>query len=360
METITQTNALKAVQSGLSQAAPDAAQTVMLFNTDGTPGSKYLANRLVTDMAFHGLGYSTCSTAAATAAKEVSIENFILLKNGIVSVLFNNAINVAGATLNVSSTGAKAIYCLGSALQPGLIKARMIAQMQYDGSHWNIVGLTGLEQSGSDSDLYVDMGLPSGLLWAKSNIDLTQDNGFAASPYQYDCTFFSWGNTNGQNPSSTSAFAETWGTANDTEPYVSSPGAALTGNIGPSMDAARANLGAPWRMPTTGEFAELFNNINYLDASGEVIDAATTDKRVTYNGVMGLRLQSKNNGNELFFACSGLGNGTSWNHRGSYGYYWSASLSSSTNGRYLTFDSGGVHPQNSDSRFHGFAVRPVQ
>ena len=36
----------------------------------------------------------------------------------------------------------------------------------------------------------VDMGLPSGLLWATCNIDITQDDGFAASPFQYECSFF--------------------------------------------------------------------------------------------------------------------------------------------------------------------------
>ena len=60
------------------------------------------------------------------------------------------------------------------------------------------------------------------------------------------------------------------------------------------------------------------------------------------------------------FACSGNGNGTSWNNRGSNGNYWSSSLNSATNGRNLNFNSGGVNPQNYSSRFLGFAVRAVQ
>ena len=62
----------------------------------------------------------------------------------------------------------------------------------------------------------------------------------------------------------------------------------------------------------------------------------------------------------LFFPCSGNGNGTSWNNRGSNGNYWSLSLNSEANGRNLNFNSGGVNPQNNNNRFNGFSGRPVQ
>lgn len=366
MNTSTLSNSLKTTHTGLPQSAPTATQTVMLFNQDGTPAGKYPARQLIQDGATVGLGYGTCSTEAATAAKTVSISNFILLKGGIVSVWFTTANTAAGATLNVNSTGAKPIRVNGSAVQPGDIKANTVVQMQYDGTAWNIVGMFGLEQSASPSDLYVDMGLPSGVLWAKANIDITTESGFQevngeVSPFKYECSFVSWGNTDMHNPTSTSAFTYNWGSANDTEPYVSSPGARLTGNMAPSQDAARANLGAPWRMPTTGEFDELFANIDYMQADRTtVIDAATTNKLVTVNGITGIYLKSKINGNLLFFPCSGYGRGQSWNNRGSYGHYWSSSLYSATSGRYLLFYSGGVNPQRNSNRFYGFAVRPVQ
>jgi hypothetical protein len=204
------------------------------------------------------------------------------------------------------------------------------------------------------------MGLPSGLKWARRNIDLTQVNKFAASEFQYDWTFFSWGNTEGHNPISSSAFDYNWGSAND-GPYASTPGAALTANMAPSQDAARANLGAPWRMPKTEEYAELFANIDYVQADGTtVIDAGQTNKLVTVNGITGIYLKSKINGNLLFFPCSGYGYGASWSSRGSSGRYWSASLYSSASGFILSFNSGGVDPQGSSSRFLGVAVRAVQ
>jgi len=215
------------------------------------------------------------------------------------------------------------------------------------------------------SDLYVDMGLPSGLLWARRNIDATQANGFAASEYQYECSFFSWGNIDPHNPTSNSSFAPySFGSANGQEPYVSSEGAKIEypGVAGPSHDAARAIAGAPWHMPTTEDFAELFNSnyTKFIDADGNDIASDVTNKLITMNSIVGIRLKSKINGNTLFFPCSGVGNGSSWSNRGSYGYYWSRSLNSAASGRYLVFYSGGVGPQYYGYRFNGFAVRPVQ
>jgi hypothetical protein len=220
----------------------------------------------------------------------------------------------------------------------------------------------------ADEDLYVDLGLPSGLLWATRNIDVTQKNGFAKSPYQYGCSFFSWGNIDGHNPTSNSSFIPyNWGGVNaqepwyDGQPYGSTKGNTLTGNItvGKDFDAARANLGAPWRMPTNEEYGELFANIKYINADGTEVDTTKTDKRVIVNGIIGLYIQSKINGARLFVSCSGRGNGSSWSLRGTGGNYWSSSISSRSGARCLGFNSGGVNPQGSNYRYNGFAVRAV-
>ena len=367
-------DSLKAVINGLNPASASDINSahVMLFNaTTGAPVKKAPASELISDMAKVGQGYGVCDTASTTVAKTVTISNFISVKYGIVSVLFKNGIGVADATLNVSSTGAKAIKVNGANLQPNVVRPNMVAQLQYDGTSWNLVGLLGLEQSVTPSDLFVDMGLPSGLKWATRSIDLTQPDGFAESPFQYNATFFSWGNSVGQNPTTPAAsdkttegnindaFATSWGSAND-GPYADTPGAALTANVPAAIDAARVNLGAPWRMPTTEEFKELFDNITYIDAAGNAVDASLTDKRVVVEGVRGLYLKSNINNNTLFFPCSGYGSGTTWNSRGTYGHFWSSSLRSATSGRNLAFDSGGVNPQNNGNRFSGFTVRPVQ
>lgn len=77
-----------------------------------------------------GFGYGHCTTAAATAAKAVAISGYVLNTGGIVSVLFDNDVP-AGATLNVTSKGAKAIYHKGAAITDGIIKAGDTATFMY-------------------------------------------------------------------------------------------------------------------------------------------------------------------------------------------------------------------------------------
>lgn len=88
-----------------------------------------------------GIGYGTCDTATATASKTTSIADYALVKDGIVAVYFAHAVN-SGATLNVSSKGAKPIFFNGSALQTGVIGAGEIVLFMYDGTNYNIVGKT--------------------------------------------------------------------------------------------------------------------------------------------------------------------------------------------------------------------------
>ena len=60
--------------------------------------------------------YGTCSTAAATAAKTVSLSGFSLFTGATVAVMFSNGNTAANPTLNINSTGAKTIYYRNAAL----------------------------------------------------------------------------------------------------------------------------------------------------------------------------------------------------------------------------------------------------
>lgn len=212
------------------------------------------------------------------------------------------------------------------------------------------------------------MGLPSGVMWSPVNIDIEQPGGFAKSPFEYDCSFFSWGNIDGHNPTGPASFSPwSWGSVNAQEPwydgqvYGDTPGHTLNSDIpvGVDYDAARANLGAPWRMPTTDDFVELLENCIYIDQNGNEIETGRLDKRITMNGIVGIRLRSTINGNVLFFPASGYGGGTSWDNRGVNGYYWSLSWISDRYARNLFFYSEGVFPQGTYFRYYGFAIRPV-
>lgn len=209
------------------------------------------------------------------------------------------------------------------------------------------------------------MGLPSGNRWAVSNIDATGPYFFQESPFQYQCSYFSWGNVSPHNPISETQFDYDFGGSNSSapwyegQPYGDTAGSMLTGNIPLSMDAARNLLGNPWRMPNNEAFIELFANVIFIDANGDEVDPAKADKRVRVNGVMGLYIQSKLNGARLFFSCSGNGSGLSLNSRESSGLYWSLTLYSARSARSLYFSGSAIIPQNFNFRNYGLPVRPI-
>ena len=277
-----------------------------------------------------GFGYGECSTAGATAAKTVTLQNFILCPGGIIAVNFVNAFTASSPTLSVNGSAAKPIKLYGNAMPMGKVHANTILLMYYDGTQFNVIGI--LSQTAAAPTGFVDLALPSGLLWCEHNVG-------ASTPYEHGL-YFSWGNVIGHAEGSGYDFSDTV--------YAQTAGAALTGNIpaNNTYDMARHNMGAPCRLPTSGEFVELNNNC----------DSEWTDE----DGVAGRRFTSRINGNSIFFPASGYRGGTGLALRGSYGLYWSSSLDSQALGYLLYFYSGGVSPANGDSRFNGFSVRAVQ
>lgn len=85
-----------------------------------------------------GIGYGTCSTAAATAEKAVTLSGYELITNGTIAVKFTNAVP-ASATLKVNSKTAKAIYYRGSAITANKIKAGDTAIFYYNGSQYHLI-----------------------------------------------------------------------------------------------------------------------------------------------------------------------------------------------------------------------------
>lgn len=88
--------------------------------------------------------FGTCSTAAATAAKTVSITDgtFSLEAGARVSVKFSNANTADTPTLNVANTGAKNIFHKGAQITTGVNKALLagVCDFIYDGTQWHLIG----------------------------------------------------------------------------------------------------------------------------------------------------------------------------------------------------------------------------
>ena len=277
-----------------------------------------------------GFGYGVCETAGATAAKTVSMTNTVLTPGGIIAVNFVNAFTASSPTLSVNGSAAKPIKLYGNAMPMGKVKNNTILVMYYDGTQFNVIAIQ--SQTAAAPTGFVDLALPSGLLWCEHNVG-------ASTPYEHGL-YFSWGNVTGHAEGSGYDFSDAV--------YAETPGAALTGNIpvNGTYDLARHNMGAPCRLPTVGEFQELNSNC----------DSEWTDE----DGVAGRRFTSRINGNSIFFPASGLYGGTTLYNRGSNGFYWSSSYLSATHAYSLYFNSSDVNPAYDYYRRLGFSARAVQ
>lgn len=179
---------------------------------------------------------------------------------------------------------------------------------------------------------FVDLGLPSGLLWAETNI------GAASSTDDGD--YFAWGETSPKTTYSSSTYK--WGDYPSKYNYSDNKT-----TLDAADDAATVNWGAPCRMPDSSEFSELYNKCDWSWKS-------------SYNGASGF-LVTGPNGNTIFLPASGNRSVGGLYYQGLGGNYWSRSLYSNSayNARHLYFDSGDVDPTSNYRRYLGFAVRPV-
>ena len=220
----------------------------------------------------------------------------------------------------------------------------------------SLVTIYGGEQSftteaggGSGGDhAYVDLGLPSGLLWATCNVG-------AETPEDYG-DYFAWGETQPKDFYDWSTYQHSnggtsWPNPNLTK-YCNNSSYGYndyTDNLTtllPEDDAATTNWGSEWRMPTVKEWDELYNN--------------TTVTWTTQNDVNG-RLFTASNGNSLFFPAADGRLGDNLIDAGSWGYYWSSSLN--TDYPYMAWNfafNSGNYGMNYLDRSWGFSVRPVR
>lgn len=213
----------------------------------------------------------------------------------------------------------------------------------------------------------VDLGLPSGTLWAPTNLDISIRGGFARSEFQYGCSYVSWANIDAHNPTGPSSFAPwSFGQGVDTEPYADSPGAAVTypGTIPIELDIAHYIAGGLWRIPSPTEWLELITECDFIDANGSIIPAESDNKLVVMPAadgsgfVVGIRLRSPINGRELFLACTGYGRNDVLNQRGAAGVYWTNELNSETNAKNFRFNNS-RNSISTEARSIGLAIRAV-
>ena len=103
---------------------------------DGIPSSLSTINTSISKL-LAMLGYYECSTAAATAAKEVSASGYVLTNGGCIRIKMTNANTADSVTLNINSTGAKDLYYDGAqASASNSWEAGDILEVFYDGTQY--------------------------------------------------------------------------------------------------------------------------------------------------------------------------------------------------------------------------------
>lgn len=166
----------------------------------------------------------------------------------------------------------------------------------------------------------VDLGLS--VKWATYNVGATK-------PGEYG-DYFAWGETTPKSSYTSSNYT-----------YSSTPGVLPLSN-----DAARANWGGSWRMPTEAEQDELRTKCTWT----------WTAQDGTYGG----KITSKSNGNSIFLPAAGYRYDSSLKYAGSYGYYWSSSLSADdTNMACVLYFYSDYMYWSDHKRDYGLSVRPV-
>lgn len=198
---------------------------------------------------------------------------------------------------------------------------------------------------------WVDLGLPSGTIWATRNIgaDTPEDYGdyFAwgetAPKDNYDWNNYMWYDN---NIGAFTKYHHGYSYYDDSGNYISVP-ADGKAELDPSDDAATANWGAEARMPSFEQIQELVTNCSW--------------QWTTRNGVNG-QLGTGPNGNTIFLPAAGDRWGEGLYDVGAWGGYWSRTLdpdySDSAYGLY--FGSNGVYWSNRVNRYYGQSVRAVR
>ena len=179
---------------------------------------------------------------------------------------------------------------------------------------------------------WVDLGLPSGLKWATCNVG-------ASSPEDYG-NYYAWGETTTKS-TYTEDNSLTYGLNESqlqSQGYIDG-----SGNLTPSHDAATANWGGSWRMPTKLEMEELILNCSW--------------KLINQNGIYGCLLTGSN-GSSIFLPAAGLIYNSSSDHVGKVGRYY-GSTPSDDSAYTINFGQNLGCYVDDYIRYWGKSIRPV-
>lgn len=155
-----------------SSSAGGAATSALVCTGNSATATKWSNARNINGLSIDGtadrVNYGTCSTAAATTAKTVACSGFVLLTGAEIAVKFTVTNTASSPTLNVNSTGAKAIYYRGTAISASALAANRTYTFRYNGAQYDLVGdLSSGSSAGSVYSSTEPSGLPTYGEWLK-------------------------------------------------------------------------------------------------------------------------------------------------------------------------------------------------
>ena len=196
--------------------------------------------------------------------------------------------------------------------------------------------------------------------WATCNVG-------AENPEDYG-NYFAWGEKKPKDSYSWTTYQLCEGGYNKLIKYCSKSDYGNNGftdnltSLDPEDDAATANWGEKWRMPTDAEWAWLISTKENEEIKENYEWTWCNGTDVKYNGtsVAGWKIVRKSTGATLFLPAAGYQGDFGLYNEGSYGYYWSSSLYTDypDYAWSVYFDSDDVLRYNFD-RYYGLSVRPV-
>ena len=219
--------------------------------------------------------------------------------------------------------------------------ARFYAINEIGIGYGRVVGFT----TEKENKFYVDLGLPSGTLWATCNVGATTPEGYG--------DYFAWGETEPKTYYSWSTYKYCNGDYDQLIKYCNHPDYGYNGftdnltTLLPEDDAATVNLGNDWRMPTIEELWELESCMHQI-----------TER----NGVKGC-LFTANNGSSLFLPFAGCRDSGTLNDTSIYGIYWSSSVRAGhyrPHRAYFYVSPEDQTPDPKGYRYLGYSVRAVR
>jgi len=192
---------------------------------------------------------------------------------------------------------------------------------------------------------YVDLGLPSGLLWANKNVG-------AIDSYDYGL-YYSWGEKSSKNTYNWETYIWCEGTETSLTKYCLQEEYGIPDYqsvLDSWDDVAQFHLGENCRIPSPEEFYELRTACTWKWYSAG---------NAEFEGVAGFKVIGPN-GNHIFLPAAGENSGTGITHAGVYGNYWTNELNheKSSEAQYLFFHKNGKQASN-NSRRYGHSIRPV-